>query len=296
MTVGPGQLGAHMLFDWATNVAIDVVVVWDVDCNKFELTTTDPDGDGILSSPMVDGPFKGFNAAFDVSTRTGEPPIADGGYTVTVATVQNPVAGGSPLPLTTLALPAFAADANAVRSCVGGCYKFTTTNLLDGNDTGGAYKYAQVTLPLSEATPFWSLYRKYDEATMAWRPFVIDSRNNVLTAPLDSGTSECPEPGNGTYDRPTSGALAGKLRDGDLCVQLTIEDNGPNDANPAAGVVDDPGGVAEVPSVALPSPEGSGGGCTVAGMPADPAKGGAWWLLTGWLGWMGWKRFKTRTR
>ena len=294
MTVGPGQLGGHMLFDWATNVAIDVVVVWDVGCNKFELTTTDPDGDGILSTPMVDGPFKGFNAAFDVKTQPGEPPIADGGYTVTVATAQNPVAGESPLPLTTQALPAFTADSAAVRSCVGGCYKFTTTDLLDGNDVAGAYKYAQVTLPLSEVTPFWSLYRKYDEATMTWGPFTINNRNNVLTAPLDQGTGECPEPGNGTYDRPSSGALTDKLRENDLCVQLTIEDNGPNDANPAAGTVDDPGGVAQVPAGVLPKPESSGG-CTVAGSTVDPAKGGAWWLVAGFLTWMGWKRRNRHT-
>jgi hypothetical protein len=294
MTVGPGQLGAHMLFDWSSNVAIDVVVVWDVGCNKFELTTTDPDGDGILSTPMVDGPFKGFNAAFDVKTQAGEPPIADGGYTVTVATAQNPVAGASPLPLTTQALPAFTADSTAVRSCVGGCYKFTTTDLLDGNDAGGAYKYAQVTLPLSEATPFWSVYRKYDEATMTWGPFTTNNRNNVQTAPLDQGTGECPEPGNGTYDRPFSGALAGKLRENDMCVQLTIEDDGPNDANPAAGTVDDPGGVAEVPAGVLPKPESSGG-CTVAGSTVDPAKGGSWWMLAGFLTWMGWKRRSGRT-
>lgn len=294
MTVAPGQLGAHMLFDWASNVAIDVVVVWDVNCNKFQLTTTDPDGDGILASQMVDGPFKGFNAAFDLNTVAGEPPIADGGYTVTIPTVQNPVDGESPLPLTTLPLPVFTADPDALRSCVGGCAKFSTTELRSGTDTAGAYQYTQVVLPLSETTPFWSLYRKYDEATNSWVPFVIDGRNNVLTAPLDPVSNECPEPGNGAYDRPFSGALADKLRENDWCVQLTIEDNGPNDANPAVGTVDDPGGVAEVASGVLPSPSTSGGGCTISSNPDAPARDGTWWLVTGLLGWLGWRMRRVR--
>lgn len=290
MTVNPGQIGAHMLFDWSVNVAIDVVVVWDVGCNKYMLTTTDPDGDGILSTPMVDGPFKGFNAAFDLNTVAGEPPISDGGYTVTIPSVQNPVAGESPIPLTTLALPTFPTDPAAARSCVGGCFKFTTTILQTGNDSGGSYQFARVVLPLTEKTPFWSLYRKFDENTQTWKAFTINGRNNVLTAPLDPVSNECPEPGNGAYDRPISGALDDKLRENDWCVQLLIEDNGPNDANPTAGVIDDPSGVAEVSAGVLPSPSTGGGGCALADPAAGPVKGGAWLLLGALLGWLGWSR------
>jgi len=294
MTVNPGQIGAHMLFDWSVNVAIDVVVVWDVGCNEFQLTTSDPDGDGILGSKMVDGPFKGFNAAFDVSTEAGQPPIADGGYTTTIPTVQNPVSGESPIPLNHTNPTPAVADSTAVRSCVGGCYAFTATDLLDGNDSGGAYKYVQAVLPLTEATPFWSLYRKFDNTTQTWGPFTIDSRNDVKTAPLDVTTNECPQPGDGSYDRPVSGALAGKLRGGDMCVQLTVEDGGPNDADGAAnGSVQDPGGVAEVPAAALPSPATSGGGCVVSGGPVSSQQRAEWWLLAGLLGWLGRRRRKS---
>ena len=299
MTVGQGQLGAHMLFDWSTTKAIDVVVVWDVNCNLYQLTTTDPDGDGILSTPMVDGPFKGWNAAFDLKTQTGltppVPPIADGGFTTTIPAVQNPAIGKSPLPLTVTNPTPAVADPVAVRSCVGDCFEFTTTELLDKTDGTGAYQYVQAVLPLTEATPFWSQYRKFDNATQTWGPFTINGRNDVKTAPLDIATGACPEPGSGAYDRPSSGVLKDKLRDGDECVQLTIEDNGPNDSDPAVGTVADPGGVAEVPATPLPEPETSGGGCSLSAASADASKGGAWWLLAGFLTWLGWKRRTLKT-
>jgi hypothetical protein len=84
ITVGPGQLGAHMLFDWSSNTNIDVVNVWDIDKvfgpspmyvkgggNKnrvWSLSSTDPDGDGKNGVPMVDGYFAGYNANFNLST------------------------------------------------------------------------------------------------------------------------------------------------------------------------------------------------------------------------------------
>jgi hypothetical protein len=285
-----------MLFEWGTSKSIDVVVAWDVDCNEFELTATDPDGDGILATPMVDGPFKGFNAAFDVRTVAGQAPIADGGYTTSIPVSRNPVGGKSPIPLTLDALPVFNADPAAIRSCVGDCAKFTTTYMLDGNDGGGAYQYAQVVLPLTETTPFWSLYRKYDETTGTWGSFVIDGRNDVKTAPLEQASGECPGPGDGAYDRPVSGTLADKLRDGDSCVQLNIEDGGPNDADGAVNSsVSDPGGVAEVQGSSLPSPETSGGGCSITSHKASASSAGHWWILAGFIAWLGFNRRRSST-
>jgi len=99
MTVKPGQVGAHMLFDWSVNKDIDVVVVWDYGCGDAQLVTTDPDGDGIIGTKMVDGPFKGFNAAFDLKTVAGQQPITTGGFTVNIPVVNNPVPNTSPLAL-----------------------------------------------------------------------------------------------------------------------------------------------------------------------------------------------------
>ena len=69
MTIGDNQWGVQMLFDWNTAANIDVLNVWDVTVNpngSIRLTSTDFDGDGILSSGMADGAFQGFNASFDL--------------------------------------------------------------------------------------------------------------------------------------------------------------------------------------------------------------------------------------
>ena len=69
MTIGSNQWGVEMLFDWNTASKIDVLNVWDVTVNadgSIRLTSTDFDGDGILSTGMVDGPFKNNNASFNL--------------------------------------------------------------------------------------------------------------------------------------------------------------------------------------------------------------------------------------
>lgn len=91
MTVGDGQYGAHILFDWSTSDDIDVVNVWNQNAqwdrlgntgntNKlflgaagvtpaedanWELVSTDVNGDTMNGAPMVDGPFQGFYANFN---------------------------------------------------------------------------------------------------------------------------------------------------------------------------------------------------------------------------------------
>lgn len=79
MTVGPNQIGAHILFDWSTSKNIDVAIVWDidqafpgpsgnlnVDNRIFNLVSTDNNNDGSPGIPMVDGPFVGFRANFNL--------------------------------------------------------------------------------------------------------------------------------------------------------------------------------------------------------------------------------------
>lgn len=77
-TVGPDQLGAHILLDWGATTDIDVVLVWDVIDNgdgSLTLISTDWDGDGVAGAPMIDGPFFGFNANFDIESVSAALPL-----------------------------------------------------------------------------------------------------------------------------------------------------------------------------------------------------------------------------
>jgi hypothetical protein len=85
-TVGEGELGGHMLFNWSSNKDIDVVDIWaqkaafgpntmftqDQGCGTndpkkvWDLMSKDWDGNGVNGKGMVDGPFKNFNANFNV--------------------------------------------------------------------------------------------------------------------------------------------------------------------------------------------------------------------------------------
>jgi hypothetical protein len=101
MTVGPGQFGAHILFDWNTTTNIDVVNVWDVGgvwdtygatapvnslwtgnagdapdpTTTWKLVSRDINADSINGSPMVDGPFQGFYANFNAGPGGTAPPL-----------------------------------------------------------------------------------------------------------------------------------------------------------------------------------------------------------------------------
>jgi hypothetical protein len=300
MEVGPGQLGGHMLFNWGSSRNIDVVVVWDYSCGSAELVATDPDGDGIIGTLMVDGPFVGFNAAFDLSTASGEQPITTGGYKASIPTVKNSTPNASPLALepgeigtilggvTITADELFdtygaTTDSNVLESCVGGCFDFEVSGLGTGDTI-------QVVLPLSEPIPWYALYRKYDAATDSWRTFAVTETDNVMTAPMDED-GFCPEPGAGDYSTNSSGIMANMLRPGDQCVQLTITDGGPNDTNDADGVIGDPSGVALTSAPAAPeAPTTNGGGCTLAADGTTPGQRFDLWLLAGLLGWLGLRR------
>jgi hypothetical protein len=98
LTVGPGQLGAHMLFDWNTSTNIDVAILWDLNSafgspiynatdatqtptRIWDLASTDGNSDGIRGITMVDGPFVGFNANFNLHMTppftANTPPVAN---------------------------------------------------------------------------------------------------------------------------------------------------------------------------------------------------------------------------
>ncbi|GHF83308.1 Ig-like domain-containing protein [Thalassotalea marina] len=81
--------------------------------------------------------------------------------------------------------------------------------------------------------PASAVYRKL--MASGWQNFVLDENNMVASAPGAEGF--CPPPGDAAY-------ISG-LTEGHWCVQLTIQDGGPNDADGEVNqAIDDPGGVA----------------------------------------------------
>ncbi|MGD8175085.1 Ig-like domain-containing protein [Marinimicrobium sp. ARAG 43.8] len=91
---------------------------------------------------------------------------------------------------------------------------------------------ASIVIPQRAAIPAEAVYRKYMEG--AWITFVEDDNNRLYSSPGTPGY--CPPPGSNLWS-------AG-LNEGHFCVQLVIEDGGPNDADGERnGAVADPGAV-----------------------------------------------------
>jgi hypothetical protein len=109
---------------------------------------------------------------------------------------------------------------------VGGFFDFEISGLAPGSST-------LVVLPQHIAIPVGAIYRKYELAD-GWRPFVNDARNGLWSAPGSAGI--CPPPGDPSF-------VPG-LNPGDYCVQIQLQDGGPNDADGERnGVVVDPASV-----------------------------------------------------
>ncbi|MFV0597952.1 Ig-like domain-containing protein [Shewanella sp.] len=111
---------------------------------------------------------------------------------------------------------------------VGGIFDFIATGL---PQQGQSYS---LVLPQRSPVPANAVYRKFN-AQAGWRDFVIDANNIVASTEGERGF--CPPPGDSRW---TPG-----LTEGHWCVQLTIEDGGPNDDDGVANrTIVDPSGVA----------------------------------------------------
>ncbi|MFK8031357.1 MAG: Ig-like domain-containing protein, partial [Gammaproteobacteria bacterium] len=112
---------------------------------------------------------------------------------------------------------------------VGGYFDFLVRDL---EDRASAVNFV---IPQLAAIPENAVYRKYNPAS-GWSNFIEDADNALASAPGEEGI--CPSPGSSEYQ-------AG-LTPGHWCVQLTIEDGGPNDTDGEAnGTIVDPGGVGQ---------------------------------------------------
>lgn len=130
---------------------------------------------------------------------------------------------------------------------VGGIFDFEVHGLPVGES-------ADVVIPLSAGILVDAVYRKF-ELQNGWQMFIYNTNNSIRSARSVNGV--CPAPGHASY--------AVGLAEFNDCVQLTIQDGGPNDADGVAdGVIRDPGGVAVAdvtPEHVTPTPDdGSGGG------------------------------------
>ena len=103
---------------------------------------------------------------------------------------------------------------------------------LSGGESGHVYSLVILT---SFAIGPRDEIKNYTNDTLGWQLFTEDANNNIFSATAISGA--CPEPGSDIY---TLG-----LSQGRNCVQLMLEDGGPNDPDGQAnGMLIDPVGVA----------------------------------------------------
>lgn len=158
MTVGAGQLGAHMLFDWNGNNNIDVAIVWNLDSTYtgtmfigsaadnpagnsastvFLLSSMDADSDGKNGIPMpAGGPFQFANANFNFKGPLAFTFNDPTGVPLSTATVSDPI---------TVTGIGAAVTNNAGVTVSGGEYAIST----DGGTTYGAYTTAAGTVYLN---------------------------------------------------------------------------------------------------------------------------------------------------
>lgn len=119
---------------------------------------------------------------------------------------------------------------DSIAANVGGIFDFIATGL---PQQGQSYS---LVIPQRSPVPANAVYRKY-QAQNGWKDFVIDGRNSVASSEGERGF--CPPPGDNRW---TSG-----LTEGHWCVQLTIEDGGPNDDDGVANrTIVDPSGVSVI--------------------------------------------------
>lgn len=157
---------------------------------------------------------------------------------------------------------------------VGGYFDFRVQEL---PDIGGS---VQVVIPLlgNAVIPENAVYRKFTPA-QGWKDFAVGGGNAIHSAGRDA-IGQCPEPGAAAF---TEGLTAG-----DDCIQLTLVDGGPNDADGEAnGKIDDPG------TLASPVPAPDSGGASSGGGGGAP---GFWWLVLMWAGLSGMSRWCKRFR
>ncbi len=144
--------------------------------------------------------------------------------------------------------------------------------------TGISASTVSIVIPQTAPIPAGAVYRKFNNS--AWTTFVSDGTNLIASAP--SVASTCPSPNDTAYSH-TNG-----LVEGDGCVQLTIEDDGPYDSDSSANNIADPGGVATPVVVVVDDRTSSTSGCSITGNSGSAIEHADWWLVSAFIGLLGW--------
>ncbi len=206
---------------------------------------TDSDGDGISDSDegYTDSDGDGIADYLDDDSNTTRLPTTMGsepmqtapGLIMSLGTQASASGGasstGASLSLDELAstVPVGSADTNDNHfSATSSVFNFVVSGLAQQGDS------VAVVIPLASGTslPANAAYRKYN-TTNGWYTFVEDENNSTRSAKADVN-GNCPTANDALY-------MTG-LTQGDNCIQLTIEDGGPNDADLTVnGKVEDPG-------------------------------------------------------
>jgi hypothetical protein len=171
-------------------------------------------------------------------------------------------------------------DTGVIQSCVDTCFDFIVP--------APAGK-AIVALPLDQPMPWYITYRRFDPMNGIWGNFIVDENNSIKSS-TKNDQGYCPAPGDASYSSFSIGSLNGMLRPGDECIQLTIEDGGPNDSDHLINMsVSDPGGPGQNASPSSPS---AGGGCSLTSGYSQHVHRMDWWILSGFLSWLGYRKYK----
>ena len=231
------------LLDKSRTVAIRVIAE-----SPSLLDTSDSDNDGTSDADegVADTDGDGIPDYLDNITETYLAPISVGSTNVVEAQVGISISIGD---------SALASDSNAIgiteeslEALTGiadedylypeGLFDFK----LSGAELGASYR---LVLPLASPFVVGSVFRKYIDSNIGWQNYEVNATNAISSAAAVDGA--CPQPGSALF---TDG-----LTEGHSCIELFIEDGGPNDSDKKAdGLVTDPSGFA-VPYFGSPSSE-----------------------------------------
>ena len=222
-----------------------------------EEVEADSDGDGIPDSKDTSDQGNVIALNADAGTAAAQ---ADEGVSIVIGDVANS-SGNAGIGITEEQLATTPGGDDADYDYPAGILDFEVQDLAE---PGTSFR---IVIPLAAAVPEGGVLRKFTEAN-GWNDFVVDDNNAVASALGEDGA--CPDLGSELY-------VAG-LTAGDTCMQLTLQDGGPNDADGEVnGSYKDPSGIAEATPVQVveinadgyKSRKKVGGGCSVVEGSAD---------------------------